>query len=128
LPPLPADLPDTGTLRGDVLALLTPMAQRLQELGAETIHGLMAEYLAEYLGKLPISAYLEAQQSITKKMMPILERAAERGEADLDKITPRIATLPMDLVRGEVLLTHAPVSEATIREIVDDIFLPLVQV
>jgi Tetracyclin repressor-like, C-terminal domain len=60
-------------------------------------------------------------------MMTILERAAQRGEVRLDKITPRVASLPTDLTRHELLLTRAPVPEATIVEIVDEVFLPLVQ-
>jgi hypothetical protein len=60
-------------------------------------------------------------------MMTILQRAAERGEVRLDKITPRIASLPGDLLRHEMLLTPIPVSEATLVEITDDIFLPLVR-
>jgi hypothetical protein len=35
-------------------------------------------------------------------------------------------SLPSDLLRHEALMTLNPVSESTIIEIVDDIFLPLV--
>ena len=55
-------------------------------------------------------------------------RAAERGEVRLDMVTPRIASLPGDLLRHELLITDAPVSDAFIAEIVDEIFLPLVTV
>jgi Tetracyclin repressor-like, C-terminal domain len=51
----------------------------------------------------------------------------QRGEVRLEAITPRVASLPTDLICHELLLTHAPVPEATIVEIVDDIFLPLVR-
>ena len=37
-----------------------------------------------------------------------------------------MAALPIDLGRHEMLLTRAPVTDAVILEIVDDIFLPLV--
>ncbi|MCU1415462.1 MAG: hypothetical protein JWN80_2802 [Microbacteriaceae bacterium] len=41
-------------------------------------------------------------------------------------MTPRIVTLPVDLLRHEALMNLTGVSEETILEIVDDIFLPLV--
>jgi len=56
----------------------------------------------------------------------IVRRAVERGEIDPARLTPRIAALPFDLVRQEVMMTLAPVPKDTIVEIVDDIFLPLV--
>jgi hypothetical protein len=59
-------------------------------------------------------------------MTAILERAAARGEAR-DEIGPRIARLPLDLLRHELILTHQPPSQRTLEEIVDDIFLPLVR-
>jgi len=55
-----------------------------------------------------------------------MRRAVQRGEIDPARLTPRIAALPFDLVRHEVMMTLAPVPKDTIIEIVDDIFLPLV--
>ncbi len=117
------ELPDTGSLRGDLLALLNKLAQNLEAIGAETIHGLMAEY---FVNVLP-TVFTPGSQAGNAIMSILLARAAERGEVDLDKVTPRVATLAFDLVRNEVLSTHAPVPEAVIVEIVDQIFLPLVQ-
>lgn len=56
----------------------------------------------------------------------ILCRAAERGEVRLERTTSRLAARPGDLVRHEVLVTHATVREHVPVEIVDEIFLPLV--
>jgi Tetracyclin repressor-like, C-terminal domain len=41
-------------------------------------------------------------------MRTILERAAARGEINLDQVTPRIAALPVDLYRHEMFVTGAP--------------------
>lgn len=60
-------------------------------------------------------------------MMTILKNAETRGEVKLDKISPRVISLPADLLRYEILTIHKPISHKTIDEIVDDIFLPLVQ-
>ncbi|MFH8561782.1 hypothetical protein [Streptomyces sp. NPDC017988] len=52
------------------------------------------------------------------------QRAVERGELDPAKLTPRIASLPFDLLRGETMMTLRPVAP---EEIEDAIFLPLVR-
>ncbi len=56
----------------------------------------------------------------------ILDRAIARGEIDPDRLTPRIIALPTDLARHEMLMTFQPLSDEAIREIVEDIFMPLV--
>jgi AcrR family transcriptional regulator len=112
------DVPDTGELRGDVLALLRRLSQRYAEFGPDIIHGLMAE-----LHDLPAEAF----QAPTEAMHTIMTRAAERGEVRMDGIPRRILSLPVDLARHELLVTHAPVPEAVLAEIVDDVFLPLVR-
>jgi AcrR family transcriptional regulator len=122
-PLLPDRVADTGELRGDVLALLRWMSRRVEEIGAETLRGLMGERF----GRAEASVYLHGQRAGYEAMMTILERAAERGEVRLDKITPRVASLPTDLTRHDLLLTRAPVPEAAIVEIVDEVFLPLVR-
>lgn len=56
----------------------------------------------------------------------ILDRGITRGEVDPDRLTRRVVALPTDLARHEMLMTLEPLSDEAIREIVDDIFLPLV--
>jgi hypothetical protein len=57
----------------------------------------------------------------------VLRRGIERSEIDPDRLTPRIATAPLDLLRHEPLMTLQPVPEQTITEIVDEVFLQLVR-
>jgi AcrR family transcriptional regulator len=123
-PMLSGPVPDTGSLREDVLALLRRMSLRLGEVGPEVIYGLISEYFRDW----ELYAYLLTQvlQVGAETMLTILGHAAARGEVRLAEIPRRIATLPVDLARHEVLITRAPVTEATILAIVDDIFLPLV--
>jgi hypothetical protein len=58
-------------------------------------------------------------------MSSVLDRAAARGESR-ENISPRVARLPLDLLRHELILTHQPPSQDTLEEILDEIFLPLV--
>lgn len=123
-PILSGEVPDTGELRGDVLALLRRVSRRLGAVDQEVLYGLFADFFRD--ADLFTSLQAQVSQVGSAVIMTILERAAERGEVDLGKMPTRIATLPVDLARHELLVTRAPVPEATLVEIVDDVFLPLV--
>jgi hypothetical protein len=53
-------------------------------------------------------------------------KVAEGWKAVVEKVTPRLARLPLDLVRYKMFVTSAPVSEADLTEILDDIVIPLI--
>jgi AcrR family transcriptional regulator len=117
--------PDTGTLRGDVLALLRKISA-----GAGEIAGALTVVLADYFsatGRPPAEIRERAIASGGSVMAGIIDRAVERGEIDPHRLTPHIASLPVDLVRNELIMNLAPVPDDTLVEIVDRIFLPLVQ-
>jgi hypothetical protein len=59
-------------------------------------------------------------------MAAIIQRAVERGEIDPGRLSPRIASLPLDLVRRDPIMNRAPVPDETLVEIVDRLFLLLV--
>lgn len=126
--PRPAnEIPNTGNLRNDLLILLGSITELLQTIGGQTIHGLMVEYFGkELISTIPQIMHPEEESKWTTVMMTILKNAEMRGEISLEKVSPRVVSLPADLLRFELLTTHEPVSDKTISEIVDDIFLPLV--
>ena len=55
----------------------------------------------------------------------ILGRAAARGELGPKALPARVVSLPLDLLRNDLLMTLAQVPPETITAIVDDAFLPL---
>ena len=119
-------VPDTGTLRGDVLALLA---------GANTDRNPMAALVSSLLGSYydhtgPTPAELReaflSERSSGSAVQQVVNRAVERGEVDPGRLTPRIVALPFDLFRNEMLMTLKPVPDHVLRQIVDDIFIPLV--
>jgi hypothetical protein len=116
-------VPGTGNRRDDVLAVLRRVSARLADLGPETIYGLLADYFADP-GLVPDLQVLVLHSGNTF-MVAILKRAAQRGEARSD-IPPRVATLPIDLLRHEIFRSLSPADEQAITEIVDQVFLPLV--
>jgi AcrR family transcriptional regulator len=123
-PMLSGEVPNTGSLRGDVVALLSRMSTRLAKTGPEILYGLLGDYLsdAELFDRLRADV-LQIGTEVTNTM---LKRAAERGEARPD-VAPRVAALPTDLYRNELLLRRTPPDKSVIAEIVDDVFLPLVR-
>jgi AcrR family transcriptional regulator len=123
-PMLSGEVPDTGSLRGDVLALLSRMSDRMAEIGPETVYGVLGDYFAD--AELFSRVQEQVLQIGAGVMATILGRAEARGEARAE-ISPMIATLPTDLFRNRMFLTRNPPSGDVIAEIVDEIFLPLVR-
>lgn len=58
----------------------------------------------------------EAFEITPTVMMTLLTRAAERGKVRQEKVTPLIAALPGILIRHELLLSNATVSEAYLTD------------
>ncbi|WTW98465.1 TetR/AcrR family transcriptional regulator [Streptomycetaceae bacterium NBC_01309] len=119
----PVEAPDTGSLRGDMIGLLRRInATRVHMATVVSIQ--MAGYFQE-TGTSP--ADLRDRLPTRRGVLDdIYDRAAERGEIDPARVTDRMKTLPIDLLRQEFFLTFRPVSDDVIEEIVDTLFLPLV--
>jgi AcrR family transcriptional regulator len=115
--PITSEVPDTGGVRGDTLALLVRLRDRQQVAGPEIIHGLLAE-----LPDVPREVF----GIVPGIMLTVLQRGADRGEVRPDRVTRPIAALPGTLLRHEMMISREVVSDAFLAEIVDDIFLPLV--
>ena len=121
------ETPDTGSLRGDVLALMRQGNHAGVELIATiSVHlggyyhetgSSPADLIDVLLPELPVPAAIDT----------IYQRADDRDEIDPRHLTARIKTLPFDLLRAELLLRLRPIPDADIEEIVDTVFLPLIQ-
>ena len=119
----PVVIPDTGTLRGDMLALLGRINDGRNSLtvvvsaafaGLQSSTGLTpAEVRTRLIGDRPIWSY------------DVYRRAHERGELDLDATPAAVLTMPFDLMRHDLLMTLRPVPADRITAIVDDLFMPL---
>jgi AcrR family transcriptional regulator len=120
--PLPA--PDTGSLRNDLITLLEQANARRQGLAAVLTVHLGAYYQDTETTPAGVRHAVLGDRPVAADR--IMRRAVDRGEIHPARLTPRVAALPFDLLRHEILMTLAPVPPEVIREIVDDIFLPLV--
>jgi AcrR family transcriptional regulator len=119
----PVDIPDTGSLRGDMVALLGGFSNARISFAAvvsAVFSGLLASTgltPAEVREKVIADRPLWSEQIFT--------RAHERGEIDLHSIPPAVLAMPFDLMRHDMLMTYKPIPEERVLAIVDDLFLPL---
>lgn len=121
----PVVAPDTGSLRDDVIALLRQANRRRARLAVLLSTRLGGFYRDAGTNLSELSAFVQGGRSGV--LDEAIERAIARGEVEPGQISDRIARLPVDLFRHELLMTLKPLTDETIEEIVDTIFLPLVR-
>jgi len=123
----PVVVPDTGALRGDLIAELTAVSEARAAFfaigAAAAFSGLLA---GEGTTPAQVRDRVMGDQP-SARSRAIYRRAHERGEIDLDRIPSSVLAMPFDLVRHDLLMDLEPPKPARIRSIVDDLFLPLVQ-
>lgn len=123
----PVALPDTGTLRGDLLAELAAMSESRGPFfaiaAAAAFSGLSA---GTGLTPAQVRAKVMGDQAIPHRRT-LFRRAHERGELDLARVPAAVLDLPFDLVRHDLLMELEPPGPARLRVIVDELFLPLLQ-
>jgi AcrR family transcriptional regulator len=123
----PVAIPDTGTLRDDLLAILTSMSQARATFTAVAAAAGFSGLLAG-TGLTPAQARLRLLGDRPPLRDQVFyRRAHDRGEIDLDRIPPAVLAMPFDLVRHDMLMNLEPLRPARIQSIVDELFLPLVR-
>lgn len=119
--------PDTGSLRGDALELLRQANATWSSPRGAILRDLLAA-AADEPALLDLLREQAGGGAMNAAWFTSLSRAVARGEAPPEAVQPRVAALPMMLLRGEYALRGVPsVSDETLVEIVDEIFLPLVR-
>jgi AcrR family transcriptional regulator len=117
-------VPDTGSLRGDTIALMKIANETRAGLAAVvTVH--LGGFYQE-TGSSPEDLRKMLAAGRPRVLDTILDRAAARGEICRDQVSERMASLPFALLLVEFVMTLKPVPASVIEEIVDTVFLPLV--
>jgi AcrR family transcriptional regulator len=113
--PLAAPPADTGSLRGDAIAVLQAVNRRSH--AARTVPDPDGE----------LTAYLRRRAAAEgfEQMSLVLRRALQRGEAGPGRVSARVARLPANVLHSELCLSTGPVPDQAITEIIDELFLPL---
>ena len=122
----PVEVPDTGSLRGDMIALLSSFSSTRVSFAA-TVSAVFSGLLAS-TGLTPAQVREKILADRPLHSDQIFARAHERGEIDLDRIPPAVLTMPFDLIRHDMLMTYKPIPPERVLAIVDDLFMPLVAI
>jgi len=120
----PIIVPDTGSLRGDVIDLLRQANSQRGHLAVTVVTRLGNYYRDTGTTIADLREVLQGERGAT--MDELIARAVARGEIGPRQIRGRVAQLPVDLLRHDVLFTLTPLTDEAIEEIVDAVFLPLV--
>ena len=121
----PVATPDTGSLRGDVVALLREANKVRPRLVTQLLTRLGGFYAEAGTNLAELSIYVLGGRDAI--LDAVIERAVARGEIESGQVSERVARVPIDLFRYEMLMTFQAVSDRVIEEIVDEVFLPLVR-
>jgi AcrR family transcriptional regulator len=114
---------DTGSLRGDLLALHRESAQFLDGPAGRAIRGLVSDALRDPALAARFRSY--ARGSTMQAMRLIVQRAHERSELDAAAITTRQLEAGPTLLRMHFLTHEGAVPDDVIVEIVDEVVMPL---
>jgi AcrR family transcriptional regulator len=120
----PVEIPDTGSLRGDMIAMLSGFSN-VRVSFAAVVSAAFSGLLASS-GLTPAQVREELIADRPLGSLEVYRRAHERGEIDLDRIPRIILSMPFDLMRHDMLMTFKPIPEERVLEIVDDLFMPLI--
>jgi AcrR family transcriptional regulator len=116
-------LPDHGSLRGDLLALLQTMVEHLSE-DAHLAGGLISQLRdSEELSALMRDEVVTYER---ERVGRLIARAVERGEIPADgRITPLFHDIAGSLVFTRAVISGEPLDRAFLIELVDHVLLPV---
>ena len=123
--PDPAALADTGTLRGDLLAVLRAAGEQLAGPAGRAMRGVLGDVMRDPARAEQFRA--RARGTSTAMIETVLRRAHQRGELDADAVTRRQREVGPALMRFHFLTNDGPVPDEVIMEIVDEVVLPLLR-
>ncbi len=119
----PYDLPDTGSLRNDLVAFLSTMCDAVTSEDGAFIAGVLRAMQSDpVLAEQMRNQMVDAKSEVTRELVA---RAVGRGEvpADADAGTLTEVMTAMLLTRNLVL--GAPLDDAFVTHLVDEILLPM---
>lgn len=114
-------IPDTGTLRGDVLSVLEAIAASMHEPMARGAAAALAEFPAAPSRRSGLRAkFLQRRR---EALEAVLQRAAQRGE--IPPPNPLLAQTALALLVYRMLTADLPIPAAEVHSFVDEVVLPL---
>jgi AcrR family transcriptional regulator len=117
--------PDTGSLRGDVVALLKRANEARIRLATLVFTRLGGFYREANTNLADLATFVQGGRD--SALEEVLAQALARGEIQPGQVSDRVARVPVNLFRYELMATLQPVPDEVIEDIVDNVFMPLVR-
>ena len=116
------DLPDTGTLRGDLIALIKPPSIRDAERKMKVMAGIVSMLAGNpELAETARQALIEPR-AIANRIL--FQRAIDRGEIPADVDMDLLCTIGPSMVAYRVLMLRTPVDREFLIRNIDSVILP----
>jgi AcrR family transcriptional regulator len=118
------ELPDTGTLRGDLIAMMKPAPIRDATHKMQVMAGLVSLIARNpELAETARAAVIAPRAEINRRF---LQRAIDRGEIRADIDIPLIASISPSMVTYRTMMLGKPVDRDYLVHILDNVVLPAV--
>lgn len=118
------DLPDTGTLRGDLIAMIKPHSIKDGEKKLKVMAGLISMLVrAPELAETANAAIVEPRATANRTVM---RRAVERGEISADCDIETLSLVSPSMAAYRALILQKPVDRAFLVSLIDGVILPAV--
>lgn len=124
MPPIDGP-PDTGSVRGDLLALLGRMAKTMS-----SPTGCAMQYAVGNLKRNPDisqAVYARVIEPRLQLMVDALRRGAGRGEVRPDAVSRLVAEVGPSLIVQKLVRDGPPVTKKTVEAIVDEVVMPMLR-
>ena len=117
-------LPDTGTLRGDFVAMIKPHSLMDSERKMKVMAGLMSLLATSpELADTAREAIIEPRAAVNRMF---LQRAKDRGEIAADIDIDTIASISQSMVAFRTIMLRQPINPEFVLSILDGVVLPAV--
>jgi AcrR family transcriptional regulator len=116
-------LPDTGTLRGDLLAVVETIHQAMTSEPGLVFFGLLVAMRTD-----PVLADLARAQMFQHRLPRkdnLVSRAVARGELRPDADASLVPRVAVPIINGNLMLTGGRLGGSFLADLVDDILVPL---
>ncbi|SOB85245.1 TetR/AcrR family transcriptional regulator [Streptomyces sp. 1331.2] len=118
--------PDTGELRADLALFLGSLLHRFDDLPTDAVHGFLVDLLRDPELRAGFTHGLTARGPVDS-LGAMMRRAADRGEINPARVTPRVVSLPLDLLRDAFLTGGTVPSDRVVAEVLDEVVMPLLR-
>ncbi|WP_411699395.1 TetR/AcrR family transcriptional regulator [Conyzicola sp.] len=118
----PDAVPDTGTLRGDLVAMIKPHAMHDAEKKLRIMGGLTSMLARDpELADAAFAAIVEPRASVNRML---LQRAIDRGEIPADTDIEMISLVSQSMATYRTIVLRKPVDREFLISVIDGVLMP----